>query len=253
MSRRWIIALFSLILSFPLFFASAAGVIPSQSRIITHVHTQEKVVALTFDADMTPKMLLRLKEGKVASWYNAPLIQELKNAKVPTTLFLTGMWIEAYATTTKELSEDPLFELGNHSYSHGGFTPGCFGLSKVPESHDLSEVKKTDALLARYTVRHVMLFRFPGLCFDKDDVVAVHASGYTVIDGDVYGDDGFQKEAHLIVDRVMRAVKPGSVIVLHMHGGPNAPQTVVAVPVIIRKLKDEGYAFVKVSDLLVMH
>ena len=224
----------------------------TQSTMVTHVNTKQKVVALTFDADMTPRMLKRLQQKKVSSWYNAEVIKDLEDANVPATLFLTGMWIETYATTTTELSKNPLFELGNHSYSHSGFTSKCFGLNQVPESHDVSEVKKTDALLSKYAVRHVKLFRFPGLCFDKDDGAAVRAAGYTIIDGDVYGDDGFQKDANKIVQNVVSEVKPGSIVILHMHGGLNAPQTATALPLIIQKLTDEGYSFVKVTDLLKM-
>ncbi|HYA05240.1 MAG TPA: hypothetical protein VEF90_05065, partial [Xanthobacteraceae bacterium] len=45
-------------------------------------------------------------------------------------------------------------------------------------------------------------------------------------------------------------VRPGSIVVLHMHGGPNAPETAVALLDIIKKLRADGYSFVKVSDLL---
>jgi peptidoglycan/xylan/chitin deacetylase (PgdA/CDA1 family) len=229
-----------------------AGSVPTSTPpvVMTHIHTNNKVVALTFDADMTPGMLKRLQQKKVASWYNAAVIKDLEDANVPATLFLTGMWIEAYATTTTLLSRNPHFDLGNHSYSHGGFTPNCFGLNKIPESKDKVEVQKTDALLAKYATRHVQLFRFPGLCYDKDDVAIVASAGYTAIDADVYGDDGFQKNAGTIVQNVVSKVKPGSIVVLHMHGGPNAPETAVALPIIIQKLKAEGYTFVKVTDLL---
>ena len=235
---------------FPLFVLANLQPTSTQPRIVTHIDTKQKIVALTFDADMTPKMLRRLRAGAVKSWYNTAVIKDLEDAHVPATLFLTGMWIETYATTTRELSMDPLFELGNHSYSHGGFTPKCFGLNYILESHDLSEVEKTDALLSKYAVRHVKLFRFPGLCFDKDDVAAVQEAGYKIIDGNVYGDDGFQQDANKIVDTVMGGVRPDSIIVLHMHGGPNAPETAIALPIIIQKLRAQGYSFVKVSDLL---
>lgn len=212
--------------------------------------TSTKVVALTFDADMTPGMLKRLREGKVASWYNKKVIDVLEAEHVPATLFLTGMWIEQYATTTRELSLDPLFELGNHSYSHGGFTQRCYGLSPVPESHDVSELTKTDVLLRTYAVRYVHLFRFPGLCHDKDDVTAIHTQGYTIVDGNVHGDDGFQHDVGKIVRNVIDHVTPGSIVVLHLQGGPNAPETAVALPLIIEQLRAEGYTFVKVSDML---
>ncbi len=222
---------------------------PVQGAQLTYPSTR-KVVALTFDADMTPYMLKRLKHKEVSGWYNSAVIEALEEAQVPATLFLTGLWIETYATTTHLLSENPLLELGNHSYSHGGFTSPCYGLAKVPEANDLAEILKTDALLQKYATHYVKLFRFPGLCRDAEDISVAHKAGYTVVDGDIHGDDGFQKNPEIIAQHVLQEVHSGSIIVLHMHGGPNAPQTAVALPNIIKTLREKGYTFVKVSDLL---
>lgn len=220
------------------------------TQVINRVTTQEKVVALTFDADMTPKMLRELREHTVKSWYNHAVMQALEKANVPATLFLTGMWIVTYPRITKQLSDNPLFELGNHSYLHGGFSGTCYHLNKVPESSDANEIAKTDQLLSKFTARAVKLFRFPGLCYDTDDLAIAAQEGYTVIGGDVLGDDGFQKRTNAIVTHVVRSVKPGSIVILHMHGGPNAPRTAEALPLIITQLRAEGYTFVKTSDLL---
>jgi peptidoglycan-N-acetylglucosamine deacetylase len=218
-----------------------------------HAVTGQKVVALTFDADMTLKMRDELRSGKVASWYNANVIATLQRENVPATLFLTGLWIEAYPAITKNLSENPLFELGNHSYSHGGFRSPCYGLPAVKKSNEAAEVQKTDDLLNKYAVSHKRYFRFPGLCFDADDVKRVESEDYTVINGDMEGGDGFQRSAKAIISNVVARVHPGSVVILHMHGGPDAPETAVALPDVIKKLRAEGYSFVKVSDLLKLH
>ena len=78
----------------------------------------------------------------------------------------------------------------------------------------------------------------------------VEEQGYTVIGGDVDGADAFEKSPKWVVSDVVSHVRPGSIVVLHMHGGPNAPATAGALPDIITKLRAEGYTFVKVSDLL---
>ena len=215
-----------------------------------HAVTTQKVVALTFDADMTLKMRNELKSRRVASWYNADVIAVLERENVPATLFLTGLWIETYPDVTRQLSQNPLFELGNHSYSHGGFRSPCYGLPAVKKSNEAAEVEKTDELLKKYAVAYQKYFRFPGLCSDADDVRRVEAQDYTVINGDVEGGDGFEKYAAPIVANVVRHVRPGSIVVLHMHGGPNAPQTAIALAEIIKRLRTQGYSFVKVSDLL---
>jgi peptidoglycan/xylan/chitin deacetylase (PgdA/CDA1 family) len=225
--------------------ASAQG-----SKAINRVHTTQKVVALTFDADMNPKMLRELQNHTVASWYDKAIIDELVADKITATLFLTGMWIETYATTTTELSNNPLFEIGNHSYSHPAFSSPCYKLATTTESSDSFQIAKTDQLLAEYAPHYSKLFRFPGLCYDADDMKAATNTGYSVIGGDVLGGDGFQMSANAIVSNVVNKVRPGSIVVLHMMGGPNAPRTAEALPTIIQRLTKEGYTFVTVSDLL---
>src|ERR1700735_1304466 len=48
-----------------------------------HAVTDKKIVALTFDADMTPGMLSELRGKKVASWYNEKVIAALRQEQVP--------------------------------------------------------------------------------------------------------------------------------------------------------------------------
>ena len=217
-----------------------------------HAVTNQKVVALTFDADMTFKMFNELKSGKIASWYNERVIAMLRQEHVPATLFLAGLWIEQYPAVTQDLSTDPLFEIGNHSYSHPGFGSPCYGLGSIRKSNQAIEVQRADALLKKYTTSYQKYFRFPGLCFDPGDLETIEAQGYTVIGGDVYAGDGFEKSPTRIVLNILTHVRPGSIVILHMHGGPNAPETANALPDIIRKLRLRGYTFVKVSDLLSM-
>lgn len=229
---------------------SLAAAATSQRLGFDHAATSEKIVALTFDADMTPGMLHELRSKRVASGYNEKVVATLRQEQVPATLFLTGLWIEAYSEATKALGADPLFELGNHSYSHGAFHSPCYGLFPTAESNQTAEVQKTDDLLKKYAVSYQKYFRFPGLCSDAPSTKRVEDQGYAVIGGDVDGADAFEKSPKWITSAVVAHVRPGSIVVLHLHGGPNAPQTAAALPDIITKLRSAGYSFVKVSDLL---
>ena len=248
--RRRHVAISLLVLCAILGALPAATASADQRLSFDHASTSEKIVALTFDADMTPGMLRELKSGKVASWYNEKVIEVLRQQQVPANLFLTGLWIEAYSAATKDLAADPLFELGNHSYSHGAFHSPCYRLFPIPESKQTAEVQKTDDLLGKYAPSYKKYFRFPGLCSDAAALKTVEDQGYTVIGGDVDGADAFVKNPKWIASDVVANVHPGSIVVLHMHGGPNAPGTALALPDIIKKLRAEGYTFVKVSDLL---
>ena len=241
----FILALCALICASPFTMGSS-----TQHLSFDHAAITQKVVALTFDADMTPRMSNELKGGKIASWYNQKVIATLRQERVPATLFLAGLWIERYPGVTQDLSADPLFEIGNHSYSHPGFRSPCYGLASLQKSSQAVEVQKTDTLLRNHATSYKKYFRFPGLCFDTGDVEGIEAQGYTVIGGDVYAGDGFERSTTKIVSNVLAHVRPGSIVILHMHGGPNAPRTADALPDIIKRLRLRGYTFVKVSDLL---
>lgn len=217
---------------------------------VYRVSTDKKIIALTFDADMTYGMERELKSVKVKSWYNEDVIKSLEETKTPATLFLAGLWIKNYPEETKKLANNPLFEIGNHSYSHPGFTTPCFNLPTIPDASDKKEIAKTDELLKEYAPGYKKYFRFPGFCSDEFDVKEVEKYGYKIIAADVKGLDGFAHNSEKIVSRVVSGAKPGSIVVLHLHGGPNAPETGKALPEIIKQLKEKGCEFVKVSDLI---
>jgi len=219
-------------------------------NVISRISTDKKIVALTFDADMTYGMERQLKNGKVKSWYNEDVIKNLEETKTPATLFLTGLWIKNYPEETKKLADNPLFEIANHSYSHPGFTTPCFNLPTIPDTSDKEEITKTDELLKEYAPGYKKYFRFPGFCMDEFDIKEVEQYGYQIFNANVKGLDGFAYNIGKIVSRVVSGVKPGSIVVLHMHGGPDAPETGKALPEIIRQLKEKGYEFVKISDLI---
>ncbi len=229
---------------------SKKAVVTKTRSIIDHGDRKSNKVALTFDADMTPSMKRRLKNGEVPSWYNGDLIDVLEKHTTPATLFLTGMWAEVYPDTTKKLSENPLFEIGNHSYDHAAFTGSCYGLDSIPNSENKTNIAKSQESISSITDTKPTLFRFPGLCHDKEDVKAVNSAKMVVVDGDVPAADGFNKNTKGIVTKVLNEVQGGSIVVAHMHGGPNAPKTDEAMDQIIPKLREKGYTLVTVSELM---
>ena len=219
--------------------------------VFFHGSRHRKQIALTFDADMTQDMKNRLASGQVKSWYNHQVIDILDQTHTKATLFLTGMWIETYPSEAKILASDPLFELGNHSYSHGSFYGKCFGLKPILSIDAAGEIEKTQKLLFDITGTTNHLFRFPGGCYDTTILKAASKLGLDVIQWDVVSGDAFGKNTKIIEQNVLGKVQNGSIIVFHLHGGPNAPHTADALPYLISKLRAEGYEFVKVTDLLI--
>lgn len=209
-----------------------------------------KQVALTFDADMTSGMKSKLKNGYVKSYYNEKVIEVLEKEKVSATIFITGMWAELYPKETKAIADNSLFEVGNHSYDHPGFRFPCFTLAFVSQTNKEKEISKTQEILERITGKKPNLFRFPGGCHSQKDIDLVNQDGLTVVGWDVSSTDAFNNNTNSIVNRVLTQVKNGSVIVFHLHGGPNAPKTAEALEKIIPELRKRGYEFVKVSQMI---
>lgn len=212
--------------------------------------THQRVIALSFDADMTPAMLRQLRSGKVSSWYDADLIATLRRTDTPATLFISGLWAQTYPRVTRRLAEDPQLEIGSHTWDHLAWTSTCYGLPSVTTTAEKqAEIDRTTAALQRATGRRPALFRFPGLCHEPSDLQLVAASGQQVIDGTASG-DALQDDPAVIVRTVLGALSPGRIFVMHMMGGPNAPATGAALAQLIPQIRQRGYRMVTVGELL---
>jgi peptidoglycan/xylan/chitin deacetylase (PgdA/CDA1 family) len=218
--------------------------------VITHGPRRGKAIALTFDACMTPGMRAKLDRGEVASYYNHAVIDELRRSGTPATLLLSGLWIERYPAEAHELARDPLFEVGNHSYSHLAFTSKCFGLRAIPKGAQQGDMEKTARLIDGLGGARTPWFRFPGGCHGGAEVRLARSLGLVPVDWDVYGGDGKKRSARAIERRVLGEAQDGSIVLLHLIGGDNALHTAEAIPRIVRELRNKGYRFVKLSELL---
>jgi peptidoglycan-N-acetylglucosamine deacetylase len=212
--------------------------------------TKGKRVALTFDADMTPDMQAKLEAGQVPAQYDRQVIRQLRKTKTPATLFITGMWARLYPEKVEKLAQDPLLTIGSHTYDHRAFTTDCYGLAAVTDPGEKEEeVTRTARTLRKLTGEEPFWFRFPGLCHSDQDVELVADEGEQVVDG-IGSGDAFQSNPQTIVSTVMSQVKPGSIIVMHMMGAPNAPASGEALKTLIPALEDEGYEIVSLDRLV---
>jgi peptidoglycan/xylan/chitin deacetylase (PgdA/CDA1 family) len=219
--------------------------------VILHGPRDEKTIALTFDADMTPFMKAAVENKFVSESFDRRIVSILEKTQTKATFFLTGMWVEMYRSDVEKLAQNPLFAFGNHSYSHPSFEGGCFGLQLIPDSEDITQVTKTNELLKQTTGENTTLFRFPGGCYGQTDLSIITSYAHmAVVHWDVVGNDGFNNDVSQIERNVLNHTQNGSIIVLHMNGAPNAPRTADALPTIISTLKDRGYTFVTVGELL---
>ncbi|GIG02271.1 polysaccharide deacetylase family protein [Catellatospora citrea] len=217
--------------------------------VVDHGPRTGNLVALTFDADMTDRMLAQLDKGSVTSYANVRIIEMLERDQVPATFFLTGKWVQRYPELTARLAGNPRFELANHTFGHQAFTAGCYDLPRIPSAAMTEDVAKTFKIIERYGGRQTRYFRFPGLCHDRAALRAMAPLGLTVVDGDVVSGDPFATSWKPIVNAVLKKVKPGSVVILHVTEA-NARFTDEALPHILRGLAERGLQPATLSEVL---
>ncbi len=217
-------------------------------RVASAPKSAEKVVALTFDADMTADQGPRAARGE--RFDNPELIATLRRLKVDATVFMTGRWAEEYPEQARSIGGDPLFEIANHSYSHYAFASPCYGLPTVAGPDMAADVRRAfDAFRDAGALNVVPYFRFPGGCYDDAALRALGPAGVTAVQWDVVSGDAFAKDPDAVAEQVLDGVKPGSLVVMHCTRSA-APVTERAIRRIVPELQARGYRFVKVSDLM---
>ena len=217
--------------------------------VVVHGRRDQRRVAITFDSNMTDGMLRRLDTGAVASYDDSAAIDELIALRVPATFFLAGKWVLRYPAETRRLAANPLFELGSHSWSHDAFATPCYGLPVIATSAIAADVRRSFTVLRQFTDHPVPYFRFPGGCYNATALRAIAPTGVTVVQYDVASGDAFGTSTDSIVSHTLSAVRPGSIVVMHITLA-NAPLTPRALPRIVAGLRARGYTLVTLSDLL---
>jgi peptidoglycan/xylan/chitin deacetylase (PgdA/CDA1 family) len=199
---------------------------------VGRVATDEPVVALTFDACSTQDQ---------ANGFDRPVFDILKKEQIPVTVFVSGRWLEFHRDEARELAAEPWVEFGNHSYSHPHMTA-------VPQPRLLDEIARTEELIAQLG-RHSVAFRPPAGIFDMRTLrAAAERSLPTVLWDVVSGDAGGHVPAPMMVSSVSQTVQNGSIVIFHING--RGPYTHNALPEIIKNLRDRGFRFVRLSELL---
>jgi len=221
---------------------------PPVPRVVLAARTSEPLVALTFDLDMTPQMSALARAG--ARWFNTDAIGYLRANKIHATLFMTGMWAELYPAIARQLATDPDFEIGNHSYSHPAFHAPCYQLGWVSRASQVQQISFAQQAIQRVTGVTPRYFRFPGGCYDPLALDLVHASGLIPVQWNVNSIDAFNPNSRQIASVVLSEVRPGSIVIMHLQGGANAPGTGAALRLIVPALQRKGYRFVTVTELL---
>ena len=151
----------------------AAALTPVEAELIAHGPRTERRIALTFDACTTRNV----------SQYDARITRELVSANAKATIFLGGGWAKEEADHVKELAANPLFELGNHSYTHPH-------MARIVDAKRLDEeLLKTQSEVFELTGQTPRLFRPPYGEYNERLVKAAAQAGLTTVEYDLPSGD----------------------------------------------------------------
>jgi len=207
--------------------------------IKTRLNTDQKVLALTFDACGSPK----------GSGYDAKLIDFLISEAIPATLFISGKWIDANPDIFQALARNPLFEIENHGLNHrtcsaiGQSVYGIRGTKSVGEIYD--EVELNALKIQNLTGRKPKYYRPAAACCDEICVQIANALGYEVVNFSVRGDAGATYSKTQVKEALWNAPS-SSILLMHMNHpeGETAEGVIEAIP----EMKKRGFRFVKLSE-----
>ena len=200
-----------------------------ESRLVSKVDVTDKVIALTFDDG---------SDGNNIS----EVLKILKENDVKSTFFITGASAKKHTDLIKEIVQEG-HEIGNHSYSHPDFT-------LLTEDEIKNELEKTDELIKNITgISTKPYFRPPYGAFNEKVLKSLGNFGYAyTIYWTIDTVDWTGNSENEITKKVLDKAAPGYIVLMHVGAG--ADNTSKALPVIIKKLKEKGYSFVTIKELL---
>ncbi len=199
----------------------AVGCTGGTPGLVTNGPRDRDVVALTFDdgpSEYTPEFLRVLREKGVHA-----------------TFFELGLQMTGREATMRQILAEG-HEIGDHTMSHDEY-PGY------------SQIAGAASLIAGYTHFKPCLFRPPGGGVDSSVIATAGGLGMRTVNWDVDPRDWANRGSGAIYANITANARPGSIILMHDGGGPRG-ETLAALPDVIDALRDRGYRFATVSELL---
>lgn len=193
-------------------------------RVYFHGDRRRKEVALTFDDGAN---------------FNLRILETTERYNVPATAFLVGGLIRYIKPEIKRMKADG-WEIYGHTWTHAQMT-------KITDRQLYSEMKRTSDALKKVAGRQLPFVRPPYGSLNSRNVALLNKMGYRVIVWDV--DPRDWSNSHTPQEKlkfILRTTRPGSIILLHF-GGLGTGDILADV---ITTLKERGYEFKKLSDIL---
>jgi peptidoglycan-N-acetylglucosamine deacetylase len=200
------------------------------SQVITELSTEDKVVALTFDACEIQKPY----------HFDKSILNYIINEKIPVTLFISGTFARDNKDEIMKITAYDFIEIENHSVHHNNH------METLSNSQILAETD--DSFIYNITGKRPLFFRFPAGNYNKNALSIVEKKYRVVHWTFASGDWDKNVSPRKLTDYVLSRTKPGSILIFHING--RGYSTGKALPEIIKGLKEQGYVLVKLEDYL---
>lgn len=189
------------------------------------VETNEKKVAITFDAAWSAED-------------TDEIIEILKEYNAKATIFVLGTWVDANPEAVKKFHKNG-HEIANHSDTHKLF-------SKASREEVIKEIEDCNKKIENVTGKKVKLVRAPSGDYDNKSIEIAESMNMKMIQWSVDSLDWKKLSVDEMYSRVVTKTENGSIILFH-NGVENTPEALIKI---LEKLKNDGYEFVTVSELI---
>ena len=213
---------------FPSTFQQAVKTLKEHDRFVIQGNAHLPEVALTFDDGPSPT-------------YTPQILALLHRYDIEATFFCVGSQVQLYPNLVKE-EVDQGHLIGNHSWSHPDMTR-LSGPSLIWQITTSAETMK------RVVGVRPTYFRPPYGAISATTLKYINMFGLTTVVWNTDPTDWRRPGVEAIVQTVMRQAGNGAIILLH-DGGGDRSQTVAALPLIISRLRLQGYRFVTIQQLV---
>ena len=209
----------------PTFFKSVETSVANKELPIYSVETSEKKIAVTFDSAWNDDDIDKI-------------IQVLNEQYCPSTFFVTGDWAERFPESLKKLYNAG-HEIASHSYNHTLY-------STLTKDEIIADMDKCDSVIESVIGIRPTLCRAPSGDYTNNSIMAAKETGRMCIQWDVDSLDWKDLTEEEMKECIFSKVQPGSILLFHN----GTKQTADALPGILTALKNDGYTFCKVGDLI---
>ncbi|RSD26672.1 delta-lactam-biosynthetic de-N-acetylase [Mesobacillus subterraneus] len=174
--------------------------------------------------------------------YTEKILDTLREEKVPAAFFVTGHYLESAPELVSRMANEGHI-IGNHSWHHPDMT-------KISDEKIMKELEMVRAETERITGKKDMAYlRPPRGIFSERTMAIAREAGYTHVFWSLAFVDwntDQQRGAQYSYDKIMSQIHPGAVLLLHTVSKDNAD----ALGKVIRDLKEQGYTFKSLDDLM---